>query len=266
VRTYKECFVAFMDILGFKQQILSSDCETIFQIFSEIHLRTKASMNYNGVQIDAYEHIHHNILSDSVIVYIDAEIDDSFTALLDVCERLQYFLANREEPILLRGGITKGTLYHENGIIFGQGLTDAYLLEKNHAKYPRVIFTGETLDAGRHVFKYMFPELDGFAHTYIKDDDHFYFLSCTNRTDFMKIEKAKLYFDRLIRLCDYMLNKAVDSNLRDKYIWLKKQIDKSIERHINLRNLYKQEEESNSKAQMVSFNARFKVYEKDHDT
>jgi hypothetical protein len=266
VRTYKECFVAFMDILGFKQQIISSNCETIFQIFSELHLRTKASMNYNGVQIHAYEHIHHNILSDSVIVYIDAETDDSFAALLDVCERLQYFLANREEPILLRGGITKGTLYYENDIIFGQGLTDAYLLENNHAKYPRIIFTGDTLEAGRQVSKYMFPELDELAPAYIKDDDHFYFLSCINRTDNMKIDVAKQYFDRLIRLCDYMLNKAVDSSLRDKYIWLKKQIDKSIERYINLRNLYRQEEESNSQAQMVSFNARFEVYKKDHDT
>ena len=114
---YKEHFVAFLDILGFKSMINNFECGAIYDIFAAIHKRSKAFMNYNGVQIGAYEHIHHKILSDSVILYIDASIEDSFPALLDICARLQISLADRDIPILMRGGISKGSLYVENDII-----------------------------------------------------------------------------------------------------------------------------------------------------
>ena len=174
VREYREHFVAFLDILGFKAFIDHEACETIYQIFEIIHARSKSALNYNGFQIQAFEKIQHKILSDSVLIFIDAEIEDSFPTLLMICTQLQRALANREDPILLRGGIAKGSLYYEDDIIYGQGLTRAYLLESNLAKYPRVIFTGETLEAGRKSTKYMFPELDGLGLGFVEDKDGLY--------------------------------------------------------------------------------------------
>ena len=47
--------------------------------------------------------------------------------------------------LLVRGAITVGELYFENGMIFGPALNQAAELEKS-AKYPRVIFSDESLE------------------------------------------------------------------------------------------------------------------------
>jgi hypothetical protein len=43
--------------------------------------------------------------------------------------------------LLIRGGITIGKLYHHEGVVFGQGLVDAYRLESQVAVYPRVVLS-----------------------------------------------------------------------------------------------------------------------------
>ena len=40
---------------------------------------------------------------------------------------------------LLRGGVTIGPLFHENGVVFGGGLVQAYRMESDGARYPRII-------------------------------------------------------------------------------------------------------------------------------
>ena len=260
---YKEHFVAFLDILGFKSMINNFECGAIYDIFAAIHKRSKAFMNYNGVQIGAYEHIHHKILSDSVILYIDASIEDSFPALLDICARLQISLADRDIPILMRGGISKGSLYVENDIIYGKGLTSAYLLESNLAKYPRVIFTGETLLEGKLITKYMFPDIDhaGFCAHYISDDDMLYMIDYFPRLSAWSVEKMKEYCDNLLLLSEKVLNKATDASLREKYIWLKKYVKQSIERVSNLQEIYRKEEEEKRERDFAEYTALFSIYE-----
>ena len=265
MREYKEHFVAFMDILGFKELITHETCETIYQVFDEIHNRSHANLNFNGVQIKAYADIYHRILSDSVIVFIETAIEDSFAALLDVCTRLQTSLANRENPILLRGGIAKGTLYYENDIIFGQGLTNAYLLESKLAKYPRIIFTGDTMEAGRQNAKYMFPYLENIFGEYSIDDDGLFFVDYFPAMHGQNLEKIKEYGDRLFSLCDRMLNSVTDSNLRDKYLWLKHKTEQSIEHMGQVKELYDKEQEEKREKEFLLYNERMKIYNGDSD-
>lgn len=257
---YKEHFIAFLDILGFKELITREECETIYTIFGEIHSRSKASLKYNGVQIDAYNHIHHKILSDSVIVFIDAEIDDAFATLLDICSRLQVSLANRDNPILLRGGISQGPLYYEDDIIYGQGLTDAYLLECKLAKYPRIIFTGDTFESGKKNAKYMFPDLGHLMLNYKIDADGLFFVNYMPDGLNLEHKYTKLYCDRLLLLCNTMLNKAIDSDLREKYLWLKRTIEKSVDHLGQLKDLYAKEEQERREAEIDDYNARMLIY------
>lgn len=264
MREYREHFVAFLDVLGFKAFIDHEECETIYKIFETIHARSKGAMNYNGVQIQAFERIQHKILSDSVIIFIDAEIEDSFPALLTICTQLQRALANREDPILLRGGIAKGSLYYEDDIIYGQGLTKAYLLECNLAKYPRVIFTGETLEAGQKSTKYMFPAVECWGGDFVKDKDGLYFIDYLPDRYHSTLEEMKAYGDRLIHKCEIMLNRLTDASLREKYLWLRNQIDESISHMSQLKELYNQEAEAKQKQETEEYNARFSIYQKDN--
>lgn len=240
MREYRNYFVAFLDILGFKNLLKTYECDALYDIFDVIHNRAKASLEYNGVTIDAYEKLEYKILSDSVVLYIDASIDDSFAALLDICHRLQFSLLYRKSPILLRGGIAYGKLYVEDDVIFGDGLTTAYLLESNLAKYPRVIFTDDTLSEGRRTRKNMLHAYEPVMRTYDRDEDELYFL--TYRPLFtMKPELYKPYLDVLVGLCNKNLNKLTDAGLREKYLWLRKLTNKIIKMFPTIQEKYDEE-------------------------
>ena len=259
MKKYNEHFVAFLDILGFKSLLNNTRCDDIYSIFEVLHKKTNSRRNQNGVEIEAYRHIKHTILSDSVIVYIRSDIDDAFAALIDICNKLQYSLANREKPILLRGGIAVGELFYENDIIYGNGLSSAYLLENNLAKYPRIIFTGETLKKGLENTKYMFVDMEGISKPYLEDEDALYFTDYLS-PDFWDNNKLIDYYDKLINLCEYQLNQAIEDSLRMKYIWLKKKIEKAIEVHSGVANYYKKKEEEKREKEIREYNNRFSIY------
>lgn len=256
---YKEHFVAFLDILGFKSLLKDASCEDIYSIFEVLHKKTSGRHNQNGVEIQAYNHIRHTILSDSVIVYIRSDIDDAFAALIDICNKLQYSLANREKPILLRGGITIGNLFYENDIVYGEGLSSAYLLENNLAKYPRIIFTGDTLERGLQNTKYMFVDMEGIIRPYQEDEDALYFTDYLS-PDFGDIATLIRYYDRLLSLCNHQLNQAIDEGLRAKYLWLKTKIDGAIKMHSQVEEHYKKIEEEKREQEALNYNRRFSIY------
>ena len=256
---YQEHFVAFLDILGFKSLLKDRTCEEIYSIFEVLHKKTQGRRNLNGVEIEAYNYIRHTILSDSVIVYIKSNIDDAFAALIDICNKLQYSLANRDKPILLRGAIAIGDLYHKNDIIYGNGLSSAYLLESNLAKYPRIIFTGDTLERGLKNTKYMFPDMEGLMRPYQEDDDALYFTDYLS-PDFWNTDTLVKYYDRLMRICNEQLNQATDEGLRNKYIWLKKKVEKAIKVHTDVAKYYREIEEIKQEQQLLEYNERFSIY------
>lgn len=256
---YQEHFVAFLDILGFKSLLKDRTCEEIYSIFEVLHKKTQGRRNLNGVEIQAYNYIRHTILSDSVIVYIKSNIDDAFAALIDICNKLQYSLANRDKPILLRGAIAIGDLYHKNDIIYGNGLSSAYLLESNLAKYPRIIFTGDTLERGLKNTKYMFPDMEGIMRLYQEDDDALYFTDYLS-PDLLNTDTLIKYYDRLMGICNEQLNQATDEGLRNKYIWLKKKVDKSIKVHTDVAKHYREIEEKKQERQLLEYNERFSIY------
>lgn len=51
-----------------------------------------------------------------------------------------------EKGILIRGGLTIGDIIHEsNGVVFGQGLIDAVMLETKNAKSPRIVLSDKLI-------------------------------------------------------------------------------------------------------------------------
>lgn len=60
----------------------------------------------------------------------------------------------------MRGGISSGWCYHEDSIVFGQAMIDAYELESQVAHVPRIVFSDEVaellseFDREHHVGRY----------------------------------------------------------------------------------------------------------------
>lgn len=260
MRGYTECYVAFLDILGFKNLIEESDCNTIYDIFQSI-------LDFEPHQLlsktDVYKKIHHTIMSDSIVVYIDAAITDGFMALTDACSQIQMRLLCNNPPIFIRGGIAKGTLCHENNILFGDGLTKAYILESTSAIYPRIIFTEELKQTALQNTEKLYP-FDYSNIYYKKDDDEMYYIDFLCTLNLIRIKEPKKveevkhvnneYFYCLHNHVNDVLNKEIELSIRKKYLWVKNKIKKQIECIPQVKEYFEELQKKEKEAADIRFN------------
>ena len=102
----------------------------------------KAYIGENGVakEIASAQKVNFKCMSDSICMYIDATAPDALICLIMACSIFQANLLKREVPVLVRGAIVVGDIYAKEDTTFGPGMTKAYLLEENSAKYQEEIF------------------------------------------------------------------------------------------------------------------------------
>lgn len=216
-KEYKEYYVAFLDILGFKEIVNHKTCAEIYSLFECIKSGSHTNIVFNGEEIDAFEKIQHKIMSDSIVLYIDASLDDAFFSLLFACQTLQMCLLARESPVLLRGGIACGALFSEADVIFGKGLTEAYLIESNIAKYPRIVFNNSLLEQGRGKRAKISRNLENWVLAC--DQDELNFVNFFGRI--YRFGETDQYLSRILNMCESVLNNSYEASLREKYLWLK---------------------------------------------
>lgn len=176
---YQTCYLAFLDILGFKNLINDTtiSCQEIVDIYKcfdkdkaipglEIGDEVKRHV------VEEVKDINIKIMSDSICVYVKSDTRNALLCLAAVCLNIQSNLLNLPRPILVRGAIVLGDIYADKDTTFGPALTKAFLMEKNNAKYPRIIITKEILDEGaKQVEKEAVDSLyDGIFYT---DEDEF---------------------------------------------------------------------------------------------
>jgi len=128
----EKAYVAFIDVLGFKNIVYNNNHEKLSKFFEitktsfELFDQTKAKLK-------------KFILSDSIIFAIE-QGENNLKEILIAIRNLQAFLA--AENIWVRGAISFGDVYMgdwgDGKIIYGDGYIKAYELEKK-AVYPRVI-------------------------------------------------------------------------------------------------------------------------------
>lgn len=124
----------------------------------------------------------------------------------------------------MRGAIVRGHLYAHNDIIFGPGLTQDYLLEENNAKYPRIIFTRETLQFTDNRNENNNVDYASILKAVVfRDEDALYAADCI---------RILLCGDQAIRenvenRIKQMLDTTVDSSIRDKYLYLEKKLQQA---------------------------------------
>lgn len=225
MRDYTDSYVAFMDLLGFKSILKSRDfeCEDIARIFDEI--TTQYYVEKNDHYYVEPGKIHFKVMSDSVCIYIDSSIENSLMALIFICTYFQIRLMRLPSPILVRGGISKGNMYSSGDVLFGQGLSDAYTLENDVAKYPRIIIPKNIVDDYYNTNKdsHSTQLLSGFL---FEDFDEFYTI---NYPEFFtawgyKPENG----ERIKKLIYDTLSDSRDPGIREKYLYLHSKITPKI--------------------------------------
>jgi hypothetical protein len=136
---YAEKFVAFVDILGFSVLV----CESVTPNGKALEHPSPAGSDTIIIgRIGDISKSGHQMsyFSDSVAISTDPTEAGLFH-LVNHVERIRLRLLKR--GFLCRGAVTKGLLYHRDNIVVGPALVEAYKLEKNKVKTPRVIVTDE---------------------------------------------------------------------------------------------------------------------------
>jgi hypothetical protein len=145
---YDEYFVAFLDILGFKDLVFSNlkkDKRRIAKYFSIVET-TVSRLKASSEKIN----LGFQIISDSVILSMPntGEKEDRIEKLKHLCiavGRIQSELVKGN--LWLRGGISNGLAYfdYQKNIVLGKGYINAYQLESTSAVYPRVILDNKLI-------------------------------------------------------------------------------------------------------------------------
>src|ERR1700686_5154106 len=152
---FKNRFVAFVDILGFQEIVQRMETtpklfDTVRHALRTIRDQSNAFGEYRaekrevskkraarGKESSRPTDIAMTAFSDC---YVVSESEDVWRVLAGVQALGTRLLS---QGILCRGGIVRGPAYHRNDILFGQAIVDAYKLEKDVAKYPRILVTEE---------------------------------------------------------------------------------------------------------------------------
>lgn len=235
--SYRLRYVAFLDLLGFKDITREQDCASIKAFFNDIELIKYSFDAPLGDSIFGKEFIEDTeftIMSDSIVI----ATEDSYAGLsylLFLCATIQSrLLTSSSQSLVLRGGISYGNYFKLHDLSFGPAMTAACLLE-NQAVNPRVLVDPEIIKRlridgiiGQTGIDQYFAELDPFE-IMIKQflttfDDDFYFVDYFNPMELLRLSNSKNFAHNPISTIQQTLQKGINSEnerVRQKYIWLR---------------------------------------------
>lgn len=227
--SYTDCYVAFIDILGFKSIVREKSCQQILQIhksYSQIIRAILYRDRTGNVQtVSELDLVKHKVMSDSICFYIKANEYNALFCLLSSCAVLQRTLLELDDPVLIRGAITKGHIFaDDNNILFGPALVNAYLAEED-AEFPRIVITKDILRFGKKFVtpkEYLLPE---FEKMVFYDFDGLYSVDFINYEEW-SIQKKQKVTD----FVESVLDTTMDKRIRAKYLYLYRRLKQKDEK------------------------------------
>ena len=232
---FKECYVAFLDILGIKNFVsnIRQNKDLLKNLINVLKINSKFEPNKKMTSYGKLE-IRSWYFSDSFVFVMKRNGNDQNLSQLFLIIR---FLQDRfwEKGFCLRGAITLEKIYYptkNENILLGNGIIKAYNLENEIAIYPRIIID-------ERVYKIIEDEnLQGYP----------YGNKNTNLKDLIKKDKDGIYFlDLLNKNILRPVDERIESNSEGFSIrWsnthknnlrnIKKKVEEIVERELNNSN------------------------------
>lgn len=225
---YELRYVAYLDLLGFKELVNSSvDNKSILnRINLALDYIGKIQYdNYNGMMpmVDLGKQV--TVFSDSIVIsYNGLTPGGGFFVLQDLIFICISLLQNR---IPVRGGVTIGSLIHNERKCFGPAMVEAYWMESEKAKVPRILINPQVLeqDLDRPYGTNSYEFEKAMLQSLIKEDpdDNQIFLDYMNQHD--EFNKPREYNEFIVSIKEYIedeLKQHVnEKEVYKKYEWLK---------------------------------------------
>lgn len=149
---YEDRYVAYFDILGFTNLVrrIDSDPALLHRVVGS--LKEAQAFAPLGPAMDQsagnrpgeffFNMFHMSTFSDSIAISAKAN-PIGLSLVMFHCAFTSTRLMG--QGVFVRGAITRGKLYHSDGIVVGEGLISAYLLESKAAIYPRIVIADDVL-------------------------------------------------------------------------------------------------------------------------
>lgn len=224
MQAYKKCYVAFLDILGFKSLVETTDFSTIYRTLSDTilkaHLNTIALYSQYGINKDDIEVL---CVSDSIIISIEERIPHTLEALVFLCGASQLQLL-QNKGLLMRGGISCGDFYMDysditgSPILFGSAYNQAVVLEEKRDAPPRVVVSEILNEIVEGLDKDIFLKKDSSDGKYFVD--FLRHISCAKCTNNDKARAKKC----IVKHIENQLEASLPFKVNGKYLWTKKYI------------------------------------------
>lgn len=125
---YEERYCAFIDFLGFSDAVKRSSASGPSDILAALKMAKDVAKTDNDITVTQF--------SDSLILSASADQEAALVSMIWAARLLSFELARHD--VLLRGGLTKGKMYHKDNFAFGPAFIRAYQLEQA-ASTPRII-------------------------------------------------------------------------------------------------------------------------------
>ena len=213
--SYKEKYIAWIDILGFQKAVQNEKgveyllkYTDIFSVINQ-HKNEHESIWLKLLEEGSQYQFNIFFINDGIILIADEIAKE---ALFDEINNIlcKGYLDN----VFMRGAIIKGKVFIYDNVAYGNGIIDAYNMEKA-ARYPRVVID---------------KAIQSECHYSKKDnDDLIYFDYFSNTCGFARgifgedinsfIKKKKQYFELMIS------DKSQAPDIREKYTYLNKKLD-----------------------------------------
>lgn len=223
-RQYTHYFVAFLDVLGFKDRVNNPDvsCGDILHIYDYL---SKASKRFYEQRYEEIKDIlKMKIMSDSICIYIREDFSNALFELVKFCAAFQRNLLTLDPCIFVRGGITHGDMYARDDIMFGPALTEAYMLEEMNAKVPRIIMCKSTLDYGKGG---MDEKTQKRINKLVFQDDDAFFTLDYFRLFYMRPPHKEM-IERVDATVSHWLDTTTNESIRQKYLYVDKHLCKFL--------------------------------------
>lgn len=227
---YERRLVLFLDFLGFKEIIGSTvkEPENLTRLLSALDLigRIGDDSTYKSQRVTQF--------SDSVVVSYRVGERSAVFWLLHAIAVTVINLADR--GFLVRGAVTIGDLHHDDKHVVGPAMVQAYELESQVAKYPRVILDPEILTLSRIARSSIHSanEEAGYVRDFMTEDsDGRFFFDWISWKSVVQVVgvSADGYPDYLSRLSSILRQglKHESPGVLEKYLWVHRQYIEALE-------------------------------------
>lgn len=153
------CAVAFVDLLGFRARIRETqgDSAAAQALLDEYDRVIADGLSALG---ESTERFTYKGFTDNLVIAVPLSSGHPEVTIGSICTgaaRFQFSLAMN--GWFVRGGVAVGNFYMDERLVFGEALLEAYTLESEVARDPRIVLSDEVLELNRQFLKYYsFPE------------------------------------------------------------------------------------------------------------